>query len=169
MKSMKRPSPGSGVLLLLLLGIIIFGYLSLGVFITQPIGTRSKGVTIIYLRWGMRIPFVSYAFIREPENTSLSAEMTVVAKPIINRKIILLHYVPGLYFLSPTLKDLQNNFGSAAVNQPLTTTPYDPNSPRCQKSLDTMITYFFIGHSNMGGTALKWTSSRCRMSGFIVP
>jgi hypothetical protein len=138
-------------LLIISLEIILLCYFYLGLFIIQPIGIHPKGVTVIYFRFGFNVPFISYVFLKESENVDLLTQRLAVAKPIIDRKIVSLPYSPHLYVLSTGGAELQNAISNTSANQSSTSTSFNPNFPRYRKSRDSIITYFFLGHSNMGG------------------
>jgi hypothetical protein len=90
-------------------------------------------------------------FLKELENVGLLTQRLAVAKPIFDRKIVFLPYSPHLYVLSTDGAEPQNTIRNTSANQSSTSTSFNPNLPRYRKSRDSIITYFFIGHSNMGG------------------
>ena len=152
LKSLLRLTTKKKIALLILSsGIIIAGYFSLGLFIIQPVGIHPKGITVVYFRFGFNVSFISYVFLKESESESLLTQGLEVAKPIFDRKIVSLPYSPGLYVLSTGGIELQNTGSKTSANQSSTSTNFNPNFPRYRKSRDSIITYFFIGHSNMGG------------------
>jgi hypothetical protein len=159
LKSVFRPTTKKTIALLVLsLGIMIVGYFSLGLFIIQPVGIHPKGITVIYSRFGINIPFISYVFLKESEHESLLSQALAVAKPIFDRKIVSLPYSPGLYVLSTGGAELQNTNGKTSANRPYNSMLFNPNFPLFRKSRDSIITYFFIGHSNMDGYCAQMNS-----------
>jgi hypothetical protein len=138
-------------LLILSLEVILLCYFSLGLFIIQPAGKDPEGTTVIYFRLDLNVPFISYVFLKESENVGLLTQRMAVAKLIFDRKIVALPYSPRLYVVSTDEAEPQNTMRDTSANQSSTSIPFNPNLPRYRKSRDSIITYFFIGHSNMGG------------------
>lgn len=138
-------------LLALSLGIAIAGYFLLGLLIIQPVGIHPKGLAVVYLRFGLNLPFVSYVYLEESENEILDPQRLAVMKPIFDRKIVSLPYALGHYVISAGGAELQNTFGSTSANRSSNSTNFNPNFQIFRKSRDSIITYLFLGHSNMGG------------------
>ena len=93
------------VILGLLVAIIAIWF-SLGIFVIQPIGAIPNGMTIIYFRLGMNLPFISSPdgiVIDSGNELSLWSRLGAMAsagEPIAKRAIIRLEYSESLYLIS---------------------------------------------------------------------
>lgn len=133
------------------LGIILLGYFSLGLFIIQPIGIHPEGITVIYFRLGLHLPFVSTVLLRESGSLSIHTQGLEAMKSIIDRKIVSLPFSRSLYLLSTGETELQYSISTTSLNHSSNSPHFNPNFPKYRNSRDSIITYFFIGHSNMSG------------------
>jgi hypothetical protein len=97
------------------------------------------------------MPFVSYFLFKESVSAGLPAHGLEVMRSIIesDRKIVSLPYSPGFYVPSADETELQNSLSTTSVNQ--SSTYLNQLMPKYRISRDSIITYFFIGHSNMNG------------------
>jgi hypothetical protein len=81
-------------------------WLSFGIFVIQPIGAIPKGLTVIYFRLGLNLPFISSPdgiVIDSGNELSLWSRlgaMASVAEPISKRTILRLDYSESLYLIS---------------------------------------------------------------------
>jgi hypothetical protein len=97
----------------LILALILSIYASFGIFIIQPIGAIPKGITIIYFRLGLNIPFISSPdglVIDSGNELSIWARlgaMASVAEPISKRTILRLDYSESLYLISTNGKSFE--------------------------------------------------------------
>jgi Carbohydrate esterase, sialic acid-specific acetylesterase len=137
------------------LGIIVLGCISLGVLIIRPVGLYPDGMTVVYFRFGLNVPLVSYVFFEESESKGLDTQGLAVTKPIFDRKIFSLPYSPGLYVLSTGGAEQPKTGGNTSANRPSNSMTFNPNFQIYRKSRDSVITYFFLGHSNMSGYCAK--------------
>ena len=77
-----------------------------GIFVIQPIGAVPNGITIVYWRFGLNIPFISSVDgLLEESGTGVSLlgrgiMFAGITKPIMERKIIKLKYSETLYLWS---------------------------------------------------------------------
>ena len=107
---MKKPLIKTGLLLVIFLSI----WASFGIFVIQPIGAIPKGVTIIYFRLGLNIPFISSPdglVIDSGKELSLWSRlgaMASVVEPISKRSILRLDYSETLYLISTHGKSFEN-------------------------------------------------------------
>lgn len=91
-----------GAVAVLILGFRLF----FGIFVIQPIGAVPEGVTIIYWRAGLNLPFIASAdSLLEDSGAGVSLLgrgmiLAGVAKPIMNRKVLRLGYSETLYLYS---------------------------------------------------------------------
>jgi hypothetical protein len=132
-------------LLILSLGIILLSYLCLGISTIQPSGTDQGRATVLYFRLGLALPFVSSVMLKQSKSVSLPKSglmLGPLTKRITDRKIVFLPYPRRLHFLFSGGMELQDS-----IIQSVNSTYFD--------SRDRMITFFFIGHSNMAGCCAK--------------
>ena len=86
--------------------VILMGYASLGIFVIQPIGAIPGGASILYLRIGTSLPFISSAdgfLLKTTGSVNLFARALVMAKlsePVLANKITTLPYSKVLYLYS---------------------------------------------------------------------
>ena len=93
-----------GLLITFVAGLIF--YFSVGFFVIQPIGAIPDGVTIMYFRIGLNVPFISSPdgiLIDNDQDVSLLARMIIMGKfgEIVNeRKLVRLPYSQTMYLIS---------------------------------------------------------------------
>ena len=93
------------VILGILVSIVAIWF-SFGVFVIQPIGAIPKGLTIIYFRLGINLPFISSpdGIVIDSGNElsiwSRLGAMASVSEPISKRTILRLEYSESLYLIS---------------------------------------------------------------------
>jgi hypothetical protein len=89
-----------------LISIIIFFRLCCGFFVIQPIGAIPNGVTIVYWRAGLNMPFITSAdgLLNDSDNkVSILGRGLILAnlsEPILKRKIFRFGYSETLYLWS---------------------------------------------------------------------
>ena len=89
-----------------LVSIAILFRLFCGIFVIQPIGAIPKGVTIVYWRNGLNLPFIASAdgLLNDTDNgVSILGRGLIHAKlsePILKREIFRLSYSETLYLWS---------------------------------------------------------------------
>ena len=94
-------------ILLLLLFILII-YLTMGLFVIQPIGAIPEGTTILYWRYDTKLPFISSAdglLLKAKGNQGFSLfergmMLGAIGKIMEDRKIANLPYIKVLYLIS---------------------------------------------------------------------
>src|SRR5689334_15086807 len=85
---------------------MILCYLSLGLFIIQPIGAVPDGATVVYFRLGTSLPFVASAdgiLLKKVGEVSLLTRammMAGISKPVMENKIFVMPYSKALYLYS---------------------------------------------------------------------
>jgi hypothetical protein len=85
---------------------LLFGYLSMGLFVIQPMGAIPDGATIVYFRLGMNLPFISSAdglLLEKMGSVNLLGRammMAGLAKPVLDNKIVSMPYSRSLYLIS---------------------------------------------------------------------
>lgn len=91
------------------LGVLVFlsiMYITLGIFVVQPIGALPEGVTIIYWRAGSNMPFVTSPdglLLAKKQDVSLlsrSIALAAVSEVIRKRAICRMPYMEWLYLSS---------------------------------------------------------------------
>lgn len=99
------------IIIILALGLFI--RICLGVFVIQPIGAIPDGVSIVYWRLGMNLPFISSADgILEDSGAGVSllgrgVILSKVAEPIIDRELFRFDYSQTLYLWSTSGKQYE--------------------------------------------------------------
>ena len=89
-----------------LLGLLLFIRIFCGIFVIQPIGAIPEGVTIVYWRTGLNLPFVTSAdgfLIDSGVGISLLSRGMTLAKlsePILEKEIMRFSYSETLYLWS---------------------------------------------------------------------
>lgn len=97
------------IFVLFLLGI----YFCFGIFVVQPIGAVPEGVTVVYLRLGTNMSFISSAdgiLLKNDQGVSLLTRGIVLAKVgefVADRKIVSLPYSRTLYLISTGGRELE--------------------------------------------------------------
>jgi len=96
----------AGIWVVLGVAFLFIGYFSLGIFVIQPIGAIPEGKSILFLRMGMDIPFISSVdgiLLKKMGSVSLMSRamgMAAIGKPILERKIFSFPYIEKLYLIS---------------------------------------------------------------------
>ena len=95
------------IAMILTLGVLVFLFwLSVGVFVVQPIGAIPGGVTVVYWRLGTRMPFIGSADGLSDDLTgsvsllSRGMMMASVTEVIEDRIILRMPYSRTLYLIS---------------------------------------------------------------------
>lgn len=94
------------ILLLILILIPILFYSLFGIHVIQPIGAVPKGTSVVYLRVGINLPFISSAdgwLLDNNQSISLMTRALAMGKIlelIADKKIISLPYSKNLYLYS---------------------------------------------------------------------
>jgi hypothetical protein len=151
-KSIKKPLKKKMIALLAVsVQIILLGYFSLGLCFVKSVGEYSKGFAVVYFRFGLNLPFISSLLFIEAERGSLLTKAEAEAKPVFDRMIVLVPYFPGLYLLGPDEAELKTNSISSSENQLSNPALLNQHITQHPSFRDTVITFLFVGHSNMGG------------------
>lgn len=86
--------------------ILVAVYFTVGFYVTQPIGAIPDGATLVYVRVGTKLPFVSSAdgLLKSHDmDVSLMGRgimMGMVGKVVKDRRLFVLPYIHGLYLIS---------------------------------------------------------------------
>jgi len=86
--------------------LIVLFRVFLGIFVIQPIGAVPEGLTIIYWRFGLNIPFIaSVDGLLEDSGTGVSLlgrgiMFAGITKPIMEKEIMRIKYSETLYLWS---------------------------------------------------------------------
>jgi len=94
------------IITVVVIALVIFIRAFCGIFVIQPIGAIPKGVTIVYWRNGLNLPFISSAdglLAKSDAGVSLLGRgiiLAKLAKPIKSREIFRLGYSETLYLWS---------------------------------------------------------------------
>jgi hypothetical protein len=103
-----------GIFILILIIILVLFRIFFGIFVIQPMGAIPDGVTIIYWRIGLNIPFVASADgILEKSGSGVSllgrgVLLAAISKPIIDKEIFRFGYSETLYLWSTGGKIYEN-------------------------------------------------------------
>lgn len=86
--------------------VLVAVYFTVGIYVTQPIGAIPDGATLVYVRAGTKLPFVSSAdglLASNDMGVSLMGRgimMGMVGKVVKGRRLFVLPYIHGLYLIS---------------------------------------------------------------------
>lgn len=104
---LKKKSTKIGLIALASIFVAVgFVYFTMGLFAIQPIGAIPKGSTILYWRYGTKLPFISSAdglLLEKGQGVSLlgrSIVLGTIGKLMEERKIVNLPYSKTLYLIS---------------------------------------------------------------------
>ena len=95
-----------GTFILILIILVVLFRIFCGIFVIQPIGAIPEGITIVYWRIDLNIPFVSSADGLLEESGSgvsllgRSIMLAGITKPVLDREIFRFGYSETLYLWS---------------------------------------------------------------------
>jgi len=138
--------------------IILLCYLLLGLCFIKSAGEHPEGIAVVYFRLNTPAPFISSVICEDAERGGLLERAMPVAKKVLEKKIVVLPYLPGPCLLASNIKGTQNAKGSTMANQSSGSVYHNAAVKIEHYSRSTMITYFFIGHSNMSGYCAQMDS-----------
>ncbi len=104
------------VLVLIVLGLVFRTFF--GIFIIQPMGAIPEGVSIVYKRTGINLPFISSAdgvLEKSGQGVSLLGRGIVIAKlsePIIKNEVFRFSYSEKLYLISTNGKKYEKQINA---------------------------------------------------------
>lgn len=94
------------MVIVMILAFVLFIRICLGIFVIQPIGAIPNGVSIVYWRFGINLPFISSADgILDESGAGVSLLgrgilLSKIAEPIMERELFRFDYSQTLYLWS---------------------------------------------------------------------